>query len=259
VDADGCVNEPTHLPNPFRGAMVVNLVDACLSCRFSSGTVQTLRRVFETIHAESCPTAFNFHMHTVCSDGRLEPERLIEQAVEIGLTGLAITDHHSIQGYQRACRWLEEYYSKSQDHEGAISLPQLWTGVEVTSRLLDTEVHILGYAFDGSSSYMAPYLQHHSPNYTDAAADRVIDSIHAAGGLTVLAHPVRYKRSPEELIAAAALLGIDGIETYYAYDNPSPWRSSPRQTEQVKRLGANYRLLNTCGTDTHGLSLLQRL
>lgn len=240
--------------------MVVNLAEASLSSSFSPSNVEALRQVFETVDAESCPTSFNFHMHTVCSDGRLQPEGLMEQAIAIGLEGLAITDHHSIKGYQRAYRWLEEYYREAQQcREQSVSIPRLWTGVEITSRLLDTEVHILGYAFDLNSSYMQPYLQHHSPHYTDAAADRVIASIHTAGGLAVLAHPVRYRRSPEDLIAAAALLGIDGIETYYAYDNPNPWRTSPRQTEQVKRLGSTHGLLNTCGTDTHGLSLLQRL
>ncbi|GAB4345929.1 MAG: PHP domain-containing protein [Leptolyngbyaceae cyanobacterium] len=240
--------------------MVVNLVEAGLSSHFSPSNVQALRQVFETVDAESCPTSFNFHMHTVCSDGRLQPEGLMEQAIALGLEGLAITDHHSVQGYQRAYRWLEEYYWDAQQrHQPSVLVPRLWTGVEVTARLLDTEVHILGYAFDLTSSAMQPYLQHHAPHYTDAAADRVIASIHAAGGLAVLAHPVRYRRSPEDLIAAAALLGIDGVETYYAYDNPIPWRTSPRQTERVQRLSSTHGLLNTCGTDTHGLSLLQRL
>jgi predicted metal-dependent phosphoesterase TrpH len=76
----------------------------------------------------------------------------------------------------------------------------------------------------------------------------------------VLAHPARYKRSFEELIPAAVALSIDGIETYYAYGgNPSPWQPSPKETEAVSALGRQYGLLNTCGTDTHGLNLLQRI
>jgi predicted metal-dependent phosphoesterase TrpH len=74
-----------------------------------------------------------------------------------------------------------------------------------------------------------------------------------------LAHPYRYRRPPEELIPAAADLGIDGIETYYAYNNPDPWKPSPVQTQQVKHLSEACGLLLTCGTDTHGLNLLQRL
>jgi len=49
------------------------------------------------------------------------------------------------------------------------------------------------------------------------------------------------------------------METYYAYDNPQPWRTSPKQTQRVQDLSAAYNLFNTCGTDTHGRNLLQRL
>ena len=236
---------------------VVNLVEDSVSSTPTAQDALALRGVFEAIHAESCPTLFNFHMHTVCSDGKLQPERLMEQAIAIGLQGFAITDHHTVDGYQRAQRWLADYTQANPNRVS--SLPHLWTGIEVTSRLLDTEVHILGYAFDVNHPAMEPYLQKHAPQGAIASAAQVIASIQTAGGLAVLAHPVRYRRSPEDLIAAAATLGINGVEAYYAYDNPSPWRTSPRQTGQVQRLSSTYGLLNTCGSDTHGLSLLQRL
>jgi predicted metal-dependent phosphoesterase TrpH len=209
-----------------------------------------LRQVFATLTAESCPHFYNFHMHTLFSDGRLSPEELMTQAIAIGLKGFAITDHHSVDGYRKAQDWLDR-------QEGEI--PQLWTGVEINAELLETDVHILCYAFNPSHIAMQPYLLGRELNgfYSPAAA--VIDAVHEAGGLTVLAHPVRYKRSPVELIPAAAKLGIDGIETYYAYNNPSPWQPSPKETAQVLALAQVEQLLNTCGTDTHGLSLLQRL
>jgi predicted metal-dependent phosphoesterase TrpH len=211
-----------------------------------------LRSVFETITAASCPQSFNFHMHTVCSDGRLQPEQVMEQAVAIGLRGLAITDHHSVKGYQQAQQWLAQQRLTS-------SRPRLWAGVEINADLLNDDVHILGYAFDPAHSAMQPYLQSSSTKGQAYQAASVIASIQAAGGVAVLAHPARYKRSPQELIPAAAQLGIDGVETFYAYNNPSPWQPSPKQTEIVKALGAAHGLLNTCGTDTHGLNLLQRL
>jgi predicted metal-dependent phosphoesterase TrpH len=213
-----------------------------------------LRQVFKQIHAGSCPTSFNFHMHTVHSDGQLQPEVLMQQAIDIGLQGFAITDHHSVKGYRTAQRWLDEQHSE-QDR----AVPHLWVGVEITSRLLDTEVHILGYAFDSESPSIQRYLQRHAPQGEDASAEYVINAIHQAGGLAVLAHPVRYKRSPEDLIPQAAHFGVDGVETYYAYNNPNPWQTSPEQTRRVQRLSAAFNLLNTCGTDTHGLNLLQRL
>ena len=218
----------------------------------SAQDAAALRSVFETITAESCPRSFNFHMHTVYSDGQLQPEHLIEQATAIGLRGLAITDHHSVKGYQKAQQWLTQQVSTS-------ALPRLWTGIEVNADLLKDEVHILGYAFNPLHPAMQPYLQGCSTTGQDYQASSVIGAIQASGGLAVLAHPARYRRSPEQLIPAAAQLGIDGIETFYAYNNPSPWSPSPKQTTLIKALGKTHNLLDTCGTDTHGLNLLQRI
>jgi predicted metal-dependent phosphoesterase TrpH len=222
--------------------------------------VTSLRQVFATLHAESCPRHFNFHMHTHCSDGQLSPQELIQQVIAIGLTGFAITDHHTVNGYTQAQTWLTDererlaWNGKSTHH-----LPHLWTGVEITAQLLDIEVHILGYAFDPHSAKLRPYLQRQAPTGKEASASRVIGAIQAAGGLAVLAHPSRYRKSPEDLITAAAHLSIDGVETFYAYDNPNPWRTSPEQTERAQVLRQKYDLLGTCGTDSHGKTLLQRI
>ena len=75
----------------------------------------------------------------------------------------------------------------------------------------------------------------------------------------MLAHPARYKRSHYDLIPAIAEVGIDGVETFYAYNNPNPWKPSTTESKQVQQLALEYELYNTCGTDTHGLSLLHRL
>ncbi len=208
-----------------------------------------LQQVWRTIHAESCPYDYNFHLHTVSSDGQLQPRELIAQAVKIGLKGLAITDHHSLQGYEIAQDWLQKQSDKR--------LPHLWTGVEVTSNLFGTEVHILGYAFDPNHPCMSLYLQGNRPE--DNSASQVISAIHEARGLVVLAHPERYRRSAKELIPLAVELGVDGVETYYAYGNPKPWKTSIKQTQQVKELSEKYGLFNTCGTDTHGSNLLYRI
>jgi predicted metal-dependent phosphoesterase TrpH len=216
-----------------------------------------LRQVFTNIQADSCPKHYNFHMHTNCSDGKLTPEDLMSQAMEIGLQGMAITDHHSVEGYYRAAQWLE---ARSSNNLTNPTKPiHLWTGIEITAYLQPVDVHILGYGFNPLEPSLAPYLTGREPRGADARAERVINALHKAGAIVVLAHPSRYRRSPEELIPTAVALGIDGVETYYAYNNPIPWLPSFEQTETVKRLGKSHNLLHTCGTDTHGLNLLQRL
>ncbi|MGF1536871.1 MAG: PHP domain-containing protein [Elainellaceae cyanobacterium] len=217
----------------------------------SSQDVRKLRQVFSATGPESCPQHYNFHMHTVFSDGRMQPEQLAEQAVRNGLSGFAITDHHSTGGFRRAYQWLKENPSDAAPH--------LWSGVEVNAGMLNCEVHILCYAFDPDHSAMQPYTAGQSVTGDRYAAGAVIQAVHDAGGLTVLAHPSRYRQSVVDLVPEAARLGIDGIETYYAYDNPAPWRPSPKQTAIAYELGERHGLFHTCGTDTHGLSLLQRL
>jgi predicted metal-dependent phosphoesterase TrpH len=224
----------------------------------SAQNTTLLRQVFTNIQADSCPKHYNFHMHTNCSDGKLTPEDLMTQAVEIGLQGMAITDHHSVEGYYRAAQWLENR-SRLQGNGSTNDSIHLWTGMEITAYLPPVDVHILGYGFNPLDPSLAPYLTGREPRGVDARAERVIAALHKAGAIVILAHPCRYRRSPAELIPTAVSLGIDGVETYYAYNNPNPWIPSFEQTETIKRLGRNYNLLHTCGTDTHGLNFLQRL
>lgn len=221
----------------------------------TSASKDLLKQVFENINAQSCPRYFNFHLHTVNSDGRLQPSTLMEQAIAIGLKGLAITDHHCVDGYKAARNWLEDWKWKNSN---AVA-PHLWSGVEINAHLLNIDVHILGYAFDPDRNSIKPYLQKRVTTGEEYQAANVIAAIHKAGGLAVLAHPARYKRSHLDLIPAAAAAGIDGVETFYAYNNPNPWQPSAFESKQVQKLAEEYGLFNTCGTDTHGLSLLLRL
>jgi predicted metal-dependent phosphoesterase TrpH len=216
---------------------------------------ELLQEVFQNVNAQTCPKFFNFHMHTVFSDGKLQPSALMEQAIAFGLKGLAITDHHTIGGYQAAQSWLEDWQWKNSSE----SIPYLWSGVEINANLLNIEVHILSYAFDVDHPSIKPYIQRRITTGKDYQAANVIAAIHQAGGLAVLAHPARYRKSHVDLIPAAAKLGIDGVEAFYAYNNPNPWKPSTIETEQVQKLAGEYGLYTTCGTDTHGLNLLQRL
>lgn len=218
-----------------------------------------LQQVFQTLNAKSCPHFYNFHLHTRRSDGQLEPDEVMQQVIDIGLKGLAITDHHTTQGYKEAQQWLDNW--KQNHPELAHTAPQLWTGAEIHAQLLGVNVHILGYAFDPDAACLQPYLQGDTAFVKTEAysAENVIAAIQEAGGLAVLAHPGRYRRSIPEVIAEAARLGMDGIEVYYAYRNMNPWLPTPEIVNPVKQLTDSYGLLNTCGTDTHGRDILLRI
>lgn len=221
------------------------------------GRRATLRSVFESITAESCPYRYNFHLHSVFSDGCLTADAIISQAIQHGLEGLTITDHHSVDGYFAARRWLDHRHQDGWGHGPSLSL---WTGVEITAELLGTAVHILGYDFDPNGVAIAPYLTGQEVEGDELrSAGAVIQAIHRSGGIAVLAHPMRYRLAAELLVDAAAALGIDGLEAFYAYKNPEPWAASPEQTARSLQLAEQFDLLTTCGTDSHGPSILRRL
>lgn len=80
----------------------------------------------------------DLHIHTTASDGRFSPLAIIEQAIEAGLSYIAITDHDTVDGLL-TLRELE------------ISLPTnlvIIPGIEFSSDLPNHEVHILGYGID---------------------------------------------------------------------------------------------------------------
>ncbi|MEN9231471.1 MAG: PHP domain-containing protein, partial [Thermostichus sp. DG02_5_bins_236] len=67
-----------------------------------------LRQVLQGISPISCPSHYNFHLHTRCSDGQMDPLDLAEQARQQGLKGLAITDHHTLEGYEQVRSYLDQ-------------------------------------------------------------------------------------------------------------------------------------------------------
>ena len=206
---------------------------------------QALIKAWEGFSTTSCPDHYNFHLHSICSDGSLHPLEVLEQARSLGLQGFTLTDHHTVEGYETIQAHLEA------------GDPQVWVGMEVTADLIGTEVHILAFDFDPAHSALEPYLQ--GTTVLRAIATDVIKAIHQADGLAVLAHPFRYSRAGEELVKAAAQRGMDGIEAYYGYRNSSPWQPTPDRTQMAETLAQQYQLYKTGGTDTHGLDITRRI
>jgi predicted metal-dependent phosphoesterase TrpH len=107
--------------------------------------------------------------------------RLLTQAIQIGLEDMAITDHHSVKGYLQGKQWLAQQNTNLR----------LWIGTEITSYIDDVDIHILGFDFDHEAISLAPYLRGKEADRDFTPASKVIDAIHQAGGLAVLAHPSR--------------------------------------------------------------------
>ena len=207
--------------------------------------------ILTSVDKYSCPEKINFHSHTIHSDGSLSPMDLYIQANDMGLEHLAITDHHSVQAYKEIIDLVE---SKT------ILKPKtkLWTGVEITGLLKGCLVHIIGLGFDIESSYLKPYLNGESQKGMLLEAKNIVSCINKSGGLSILAHPARYKLSFDTLIQEAHLLGFDGVEVWYDYERSYKWKPSDFICEKIYNLVRKYNMLPTCGTDTHGISLSRR-
>ncbi|MFA5094147.1 MAG: PHP domain-containing protein, partial [Candidatus Omnitrophota bacterium] len=75
----------------------------------------------------------DLHVHTNLSDGTFTPREVVENAMETGLSCIAITDHDCVDGVEPA--------RKAAGKKG----PEIIAGVEMTAQEAGREVHILGY------------------------------------------------------------------------------------------------------------------
>jgi 3',5'-nucleoside bisphosphate phosphatase len=78
----------------------------------------------------------DLHLHTFFSDGTFTPEELVERAHTIGFAAIALTDHDTVEGCERAATAC-----------AAVNIDFI-TGTELTAEHADTEVHILAYFVD---------------------------------------------------------------------------------------------------------------
>ena len=211
-----------------------------------------LLNTIKSITKESCPYSINFHMHSTFSDGSLSPNEIYNQAIELNIDHYAITDHHSVDAY------VELSKSKETLYKGKTSTPYLWTGIEITCLLRGCLVHVLGLGFDHTSKFLLPYIGHKSATGKELLASNVVKSIHKANGFAVLAHPARYKLPFNVLIKEASKLNFDAVETWYNYERAHNWIPSEFVCDKIFDCANSHSLLSTCGTDSHGLSLLRR-
>lgn len=79
----------------------------------------------------------DFHTHSNRSDGTLTPTALVELAVSRGVRIMSLTDHDSLEGIAEALETASRY-------PGFTLIP----GVEMSTDIPGSEVHVLGYFVD---------------------------------------------------------------------------------------------------------------
>ncbi|CAK4123406.1 unnamed protein product [Aphanomyces euteiches] len=95
--------------------------------------------MFPLNHAEFAQG--DFHMHSICSDGKLRPAQVIEKAASNGVLFMSLTDHDTMAGVQEAV--------DAGRSLGVFVMP----GVEISAEEKGAEnLHILGYFCPGTDS-----------------------------------------------------------------------------------------------------------
>jgi 3',5'-nucleoside bisphosphate phosphatase len=89
----------------------------------------------------------DLHTHSIYSDGSNTPQELVQLAVANGLTGLALTDHDTVEGV-----------NELKCH-GEVAGITVLSGVEISTTLRQHTLHILGYGIDPDSERLRQWLQ----------------------------------------------------------------------------------------------------
>ena len=88
----------------------------------------------------------DLHIHTSFSDGKFQPEEIIQLANKAGMWGIGITDHDSVNGIKPAI--------EAGNKIGIEVIP----GIEFSTLFNGKEVHILGYFIDYNNKNLLEFI-----------------------------------------------------------------------------------------------------
>ncbi|MBO4514448.1 MAG: PHP domain-containing protein [Lachnospiraceae bacterium] len=91
----------------------------------------------------------DLHVHSTRSDGTFTPTQLVDHAMEKGLSAFALTDHDTTDGIREA----SEYAASLPN------APEIIPGIELSTDLNGTEVHVVGLFIDPASPPFRDYLK----------------------------------------------------------------------------------------------------
>lgn len=204
-----------------------------------------LKELFSKLNKEDFYSKVNLHIHSNYSDGTEDFDKLIEQAKNLEMKYIAITDHNCVLGHKNTI------YKND---------PILIKGVEFDCFYKMSLLHILGYGIDVENEKINALCAKCEKEQKDDLIrlfksrhpKRVIEAIHGAGGIAVLAHPCCCNVfNLDNFISHLVKLGLDGIETYYPYDR---FRGIVKFSSRKLpfELAKKYNLIQTGGSDEHG-------
>lgn len=187
----------------------------------------------------------NLHIHTTFSDGKTRPENILNQAKQKGYKKIAICDHNTIEAHK------------------FIKDDILLTGVEFDVWCGYVFMHLLAYGIDPENTELQAFCAKSKEEteldiiriFAKRDIKKLIEAIHNAGGIAVLAHPACcWAISLDSFVKKLISLGLDGIEVYYPYKRHRGIIKF-HKASTVEKIADKYGLIKTGGTDLHGTEL----
>ena len=165
------------------------------------------------------------HVHSVFSDGEESLERLVETFKHAGMNFAAVSDHAEVFDEER----MREYVAlcESLSSHAFLVIP----GLEFAMH--GGHIHILGYGITKRVRFKN--------------MEELVDRIHEAGGIAVLAHPPAGSTN----MIGSIKTKLDGIEVWNGrYDGThAPRADSFQLLRRVRML--NMKTVAYCGIDLH--------
>jgi len=207
---------------------------------------QEIKDLINSFKEEEYFDFVNLHIHSKYSDGNADFQDIINQARDLNFRKIAICDHNTVEGHKM--------------YRDSI----LMTGVEFDCWYGYVFMHLLAYGIDVDNLILNKFMAK-SKRGTDMDIVRIfsrrnvkklIDAIHQAGGIAVLAHPACcWAIDLEKFVKSLIDIGLDGVEVYYPYQRHRKFFRF-HTSEKVKEIADKYGLIKTGGTDCHTRNIL---
>ena len=161
------------------------------------------------------------HVHSEGSyDGSEPVESILEQAADVGLDAVAITDHDTIAESRRAADLASDF--------GLVGVP----GVEVSTR----HGHLLALGVETVPPIGEPF-------------DETVAAIRDAGGAAIVPHPFQRSRHG---VRKRNLTDCDALEVYNA------WLFTGYRNRRARRFAARREFPGVAGSDAHSAEWVGR-
>lgn len=165
---------------------------------------------------------FDLHIHShYSSDGYLSPQMIIKTALKRGLSGVAVTDHNTINGGKKTSEYLNRESNVKNEQFKVI------IGSEVTT----TEGEIIGL-------FLSEDIQSQDPV-------EVMEEIRSQDGIVVIPHPFDVLRKESFIPRKEHLKLIDKIEVFNSRC------IKPEFNHRALEFATQHSLGLTAGSDAH--------